>query len=350
MGTEAAHAPRLSCVPLVIGHRGAPGYRPEHTASSYRLACGLGVDAVEPDLVVSRDGVLVVRHENEISSTTDVKERAEFANRRTTKLVDGKRITGWFTEDFSWAELATLRCRERLPEVRPKNLAFEGERILRLRDVMAIVTEESTRLQRPIQLVIEIKHAHYFLGLGHDLAELLRKELAAHPEWRDRERLVIESFELGVLERLRDLPARFVFLAERSGAPADDSSRSYAGWKSEEGLDVLADRVDGVSVAKSDVLRKDGSGATELVQRIRARGLLAYVWTLRPENRFLNAWFRSKAGGSDREQLSAEWGDWRGEFELLLGTGADGIFVDHPDLAITASDELAQDQAAHGAP
>ena len=134
----AEGVPRRS--PLVIGHRGAPGYRPEHSRSSYDLALEMGVDAVEPDIVVSKDGVLVVRHENEISATTDVADRPEFADRRTTKTVDGAAMTGWFTEDFTWDELATLRCRERLPKIRPASASFDDQQpVLRLTDVLDIV-------------------------------------------------------------------------------------------------------------------------------------------------------------------------------------------------------------------
>ena len=126
--------------PLVIGHRGASGYRPEHSRSAYDLALAMGVDAVEPDVVVSKDGVLVVRHENEISGTTDVADRPEFAARRTTKKVDGSALTGWFTEDFTWEELATLRCRERLPQIRPSSASFDDQQpLLRLRDVLDLV-------------------------------------------------------------------------------------------------------------------------------------------------------------------------------------------------------------------
>ena len=132
--------------PLVIGHRGAPGYRPEHSRSSYDLALAMGVDAVEPDIVVSKDGVLVVRHENEISGTTDVADRPEFADRRTTKTVDGAELTGWFTEDFTWDELATLRCRERLPQLRPASASFDDEQpVLRLRDVLDLVRDAVAR-------------------------------------------------------------------------------------------------------------------------------------------------------------------------------------------------------------
>ena len=329
--------------PLVIGHRGAPGYRPEHTASAYRLACALGADAVEPDVVATRDGVLVVRHENEISGTTDVADRPEFAGRRATRLVDGARLTGWFTEDFTWEELATLRCRERLPRVRPANRAFDGaEPILRLRDVLAIVDDESARLGRAIGVVVEIKHARHFRERGHDLGALVLDELAACG-WAERgERLVIESFELGALERLRasGAPGSLVFLAERLGAPADADlrpgpARGYAWYRSDAGLDLLAGRVDGVSVAKGDLIRLGplglATGPTDLAARARDRGLRVFTWTLRPENRFLSLRFRTSARG-------AEWGHWRAEFALLLGAGVDGVFVDHPDLGVAARD------------
>ena len=327
----------------IIGHRGAPGYRPEHSASSYRLACELGADAVEPDIVATRDGVLVVRHENEISGTTDVADRPEFASRRTSKVVDGARLTGWFTEDFTWAELATLRCRERLPRVRPDNREYDDvEPMLRLSDVLAIIDEESARLGREIGVVVEIKHAQFFLDAGHDLAAMLLDELA-RAGWADRpERLVIESFELGVLERLRErsVRAELVFLAERFGAPADERAsagrpRSYAWYRSDAGLDLLATRVDGISVAKGNLIRLNALGRavgpTNLVQRAHARGLRVYTWTLRPENRYLSVRFQSSVRGG-------EWGDWQSEFALIVSSGVDGVFVDHPDLGVAIRD------------
>lgn len=315
--------------PLIIGHRGAPGLRPEHTESSYRLAFEAGVDAVEPDVVVSSDGVLLVRHENEISSTTDVAARPEFASRRTTKTVDGEKLTGWFAEDFTWAELATLRTRERVPELRPENAAFDGaEPILRLRDVLELADAEGERLGRPFSLVIELKHVHFLAQQGHDLVELLLAELR-RCGWANRPgRLIVESFELGPLDRLREsgLPALLVFLMEHAGAPADErasagrKARSYDWYRSDAGLDALSGRVDGVSLAKRDVLGDPG-----VVARAHARGLGVFVWTLRPENRFLARALRS---GSD----AAAWGDWGDEWAKLRAAGVDGVFVDHPEL------------------
>lgn len=331
--------------PMVIGHRGAPGYRPEHTESSYRLACDLGVDAVEPDVVVTRDGVLVVRHENEISGTTDVAKRKEFAHLRTTKVVDGNRMTGWFTEDFTWEELSTLRCVERLKRVRADNRAYDGqEPMLRLVDVLRIIDEESARGGRDLGVVLEVKHADYFRSIGVDIAALIQDALGA-AGWVDRQsRLTIECFELDVLRRLRQAGVRatYVFLAERLGSPADEVSRAATGgprarsfewFRSNEGLDYLRTQVDGISVDKGSLIRTNAiglaSGPADLVARAHARGLVVFTWTLRPENRYLNLRFHSSLNGTD-------WGDWQSEFELVLATGVDGIFVDHPDLGVAA--------------
>lgn len=328
---------------MIIGHRGAPGYRPEHSAAAYRLAFELGADAVEPDIVVSRDGVLVVRHENEISGTTDVADHPEFADRRTSKVVDGKRHTGWFTEDFTWAELSTLRCRERLAKVRPDNREYDdSEPILRLRDVLGIVDEASAERGRELRVVVEVKHAHFLLQQGHDIASLLLAELAA-TGWSERpDRLIIESFELGVLESLSRARVRgtLVYLTERMGSAPDEPqpgrpARSYGWYRSDDGLDFLAQRVDGISVAKGNLIRVNAfgraTGPTDLVARAHARGLLVYTWTLRPENRYLNVRFQSSLRG-------AEWGDWQSEFALILSSGVDGIFVDHPDLGVALRD------------
>ena len=315
----------------IIGHRGAPGYRPEHTASAYRLAFAQGACAVEPDVVVSRDGALVLRHENEISGTTDIADRPEFEDRRTVKTVDGRRVEGWFAEDLDWAELRTLRCRERLPELRPASAAHDGEEpILRLSDLLALVDAEP----RDIALVIEVKHAHFLGERGHDLVALLLAELercgwAARPG-----RLVVESFELAPLVRLRaaGVTAELVFLMESEGAPADEVARSgaaarpYAWYRSDEGLDALAatGAVDGISIAKRDLLA-DADPETGVVARAGERGLPVFTWTLRPENRFLEAEHRS---GPDPRQF----GDWRAEWTRILATGVSGVFVDHPDL------------------
>ena len=316
---------------MIIGHRGACGYRPEHSGAAYSLAIELGADAVEPDIVSSRDGVLVIRHENEISSTTDVASRAEFAAKHTTKVIDGVEQAGWFTEDFLWDELATLRARERMPRLRPESAAFDGEfGILRLSDLIAFLDEESERTGRQLTMVAEIKHATHFESIGLPLDDLFATELAA---WSTPERLIVESFEQSVLGKVRDrgIAARFVMLIDAHGSPADRPEHAYSEYVSDAGLARLADEVDGISVPATMLDAGDASiaAAHPLVDRAHDHGLAIYTWTLRPENEFLTQPWRR---GSD----PAQWGDWRGSFAATLATGVDGVFADHPDLAIEA--------------
>lgn len=319
--------------PLVIAHRGASGYRPEHSLAAYDLAIDLGVDAVEPDIVATGDGVLVLRHENEISGTTDVASRTEFADRRTTKLIDGQKLTGWFTEDFTWLELQTLRVRERLPKLRGR--AFDGEEgILRLTDLIDLLDARGG-----VGMVAEIKHASYFASIGLPLDELVAAELSG-AGWENDPRLTVECFETTVLGQLRDrgIVARYVFLLESSGAPADEvamhgrDARPFSAYLTDPGLaELTASGIDGISVDKRLLLLPDAdgrvTGTTDLVARAHAAGLLVYCWTLRAENNFLPKNMR-RAGGP------REFGAWREEFELIMRTGLDGVFADQPDLAI----------------
>ncbi len=304
----------------VIGHRGASGYRPEHGRAAYELAIALGADAVEPDIVASRDGELVLRHENEISGTTDVARHPEFADRRTTKVVDGVSITGWFTEDFTWAELSALRVIERLPELRPHSATFDGlQPMLRLRELLAILDDAP----RAVELVAEIKHPPYFAGIGLPLDELVAAELRG---WHGARRPVVESFERGVLQRVRDrgVHARYVYLLDAIGRAPD----STADYDDEIAGDLPALGVDGVSVDKARPLADPG-----LVGRAHDAGMLAFTWTLRPENRFLEPGHRGRGG-------KADWGDWMAEYRAVVATGVDGVFADHPDLAVAARDGL----------
>lgn len=326
--------------PLVVAHRGASGYRPEHTRAAYELAIALGAEAIEPDIVATRDGVLVLRHENEISGTTDVADRPEFASRRVSRVVDGERLTGWFTEDFTWAELATLRARERLPGTRQASTRFDGRYpILRLRDLMAILDAAP----RPVGMVAEIKHATHFAGLGLPLDELFAAEVAG---WRPAAPLIVEAFEQSVLDgiRARGVEGRYVFLLEKSGSPADLVARygaaalSYSAHLTNAGLARLALAVDGISVDTSRIARPATRGgpvvASDLVDRAHAAGLSVFTWTLRPENRFLPGSLR--VGGH-----ASAHGDWMTWFCTLMGTGLDGVFADHPDLALEARAALA---------
>ena len=322
---------------IVIGHRGASGYRPEHTRSAFNLAFALGADAVEPDLVATRDGVLVIRHENEISGTTDVATRAEFAPRRTEKHVDGKTSTGWFTEDFTWAELSTLRARERLPALRQSNTTFDDQHpILRLRDLFDLVDAAADRTERVLGIVAEIKHANYFGALGLPLPELFAAEVSA-AGW-NTDRLTVESFEPSVLAQVRaqGVRGKRIFLLEDEGYPADAGAGalSYADHLTANGLASLAagpERIDGISVPKSLILETDAAGevigASALVDDAHAAGLEIYTWTLRPENKFLAKTFRNGT-------RKADFGHWQSEFRVILDSGIDGVFADHPDLAV----------------
>ncbi len=292
------------------------------------------MDAVEPDVVPSKDGVLVVRHENEISGTTDVATRREFAARRTSKVVDGERLTGWFTEDFTWAELQTLRCRERIPTIRPDSAAHDdADPVLRLRDVLDLTREAG------VGVVLEIKHAAAFARQGFDMAGLVAAELR-ESGWADAvEALVIESFEPLVLARLRDLGIRvpLVQLIEADGAPWDlrerdgTDARTYASMLTPTGMDVLAEEVEGISPDKRLVLAPDRRGRARgpagFVGAAHERGLKVFAWTCRPENAFLLPAYRRSGG-------KAAVGDYRREWGVLRDAGLDGVFVDHPDLGV----------------
>lgn len=288
---------------LVIGHRGASGYLPEHTRSSYRLAFELGAGAVEPDLVPTLDGILVVRHEPEISGTTDVADRPEFADRYRTVVIEGETYSGWFTIDFTWDELATLRARERLPELRPESAAHDGqEGLLRFMDVLDLLPLDAV-------LVVELKHPSIFGSIGFDMTGMLIAELAGRVP---AERLVVECFELPVLVELhrRGLAATYVFLSE---TPVE--------------LGALPESIDGVSYDKELLLAPEGD---RLVRDAHDAGLAVYAWTLRPENAFLEAGYRSSLDPAER-------GDWLAEYSAIIATGVDGVFADHPDLAVLAA-------------
>lgn len=319
--------------PIVIAHRGASGYRPEHTATAYQLAIDLGADAVEPDLVATKDGILVVRHENEIGRTTDISSHPEFASRRTTKIVDGAKQAGWFTEDFTWAELSTLRSVERIPKVRAANTAWDGVGgILRFSDLLSIVDSAP----RQLGLVAEIKHATYFAGIGLPLDELVAGELVA-AGWQNDRRLTIESFEKSVLAKVRHrgIRAHYVFLLDAKGSPPDEvalkgaAAAGYTHYLTADALTELVAEVDGISVHTRLIRRRGASPKSRVVDDAHAAGLTVYCWTLRAENKFLP---RGLTVGSDAAAL----GDWKRDFFAIMQTGVDGVFADQPDLAIDA--------------
>lgn len=320
-------APALSG-PIVIAHRGASGERPEHTLAAYARAIEQGADFIEPDLVATRDGVLVARHENEISETTDVADHPQFAGRRTTKTIDGRRVTGWFTEDFTLAELKTLRARERLPALRPANAAFRDERIPTFAEVIALAQA------RGVGVYPETKHPSHFAAIGLPLEPPLVEALHA-AGWRDATAPVfIQSFEVGNLKALRKMTTlRLIQLVDAEGGPADGAAPSYRAMVTPAGLQAIARYADGIGPNKALIVPRDAAGRsaapTRLVADAHAAGLSVHPWTFRAENLFLPAELR-------RGAAPGAHGAAVDEMRMFLALGVDGLFSDYPGLAVEA--------------
>lgn len=310
--------------PLIIAHRGASGERPEHTLAAYERAIDQGADYIEPDLVPTKDGVLVARHENELSGTTDVAECPEFADRRTTKTIDGVETIGWFAEDFTLAELRILRARERLPDLRPANTAFDGlYPVPTLTEILALVAAKEVDTGRRIGLYPEIKHPTYFGLLGYDVGSMLLAALDAEGRTGDDAMVFIQSFDLTPLCELRErTETPLVFLAAAEGGPADLPEQSYADLLAERGLVTIKRCADGIGVDTRYVIGSDGQ-PTGLIARAHAEGLVVHAWTLRRENIFLPPQLRSSADPADP-------GDLMALFSALKEAGIDGVFTDNP--------------------
>ncbi|WP_420454688.1 glycerophosphodiester phosphodiesterase family protein [Rubrivirga sp.] len=316
---------------LVIAHRGASAHRPEHTLEAYALAVEQGADVIEPDLVMTRDGVLVARHENEISGTTDVGSRPDFADRRTTKTIDGAEATGWFTEDFTLAELKTLRAVERLPDLRPASAAYDGRfEVPTFDEVLALADSLSEAHGRRVGLYPETKHPTYFRRIGLPLEAPLVEALHGAGYTSPDDPVWIQSFEVGNLELLRGLTRlRLVQLAMPGAGPADRPELRYDAMTTPDGLATVATVADAVGVAKAMVLDPETLAPSSLVADAHAAGLAVHVWTLRPENAFLPPPLRA---GDD----PATHGDLAGEVRALVAAGVDGLFADDPGAVVEA--------------
>lgn len=321
--------------PIVIAHRGASGERPEHTLGSYELAIDQGADFIEPDLVSTKDGVLVARHENEISETTDVATHPEFADRKTTKTIDGQSLTGWFTEDFTLAELKTLRAKERLPQLRPANTAYDGQwEVPTLDEIIALVKRREQEMGRRIGLYPETKHPSHFRALGLPLEERLVATLADAGYDGANDPVFIQSFEVDNLKRLNSMTALpLIQLMASVAGPPDQPSTTYAAMSTPEGLAEIALYADGVGLDKAMVIPRTADGKlaapSHMVKDAHAAGLKVHVWTFRRENYFLPAEF--KAGDS----LTAP-GHVAAEIKAFLATGIDGLFSDNVSEAVAA--------------
>ncbi len=336
--------------PLVIGHRGASGYAPEHTLAAYFIAIEQGADYIEPDLVSTRDGVLIARHENEIGGTTDVAQHPELAARRTRKVVDGVPVEGWFAEDFTLAEIKRLRARERIPQLRPANARLDAQlEVPTLQEILALVRAVETeraaaaraRGAAPpprIGIYPETKHPSYFAAAGLALEPPLLEALGRFGYTEAEAPVYIQSFEVGNLRDLRrTTDLKLVQLIEARGAPYDlvarGDPRTYAELTTPEGLAGIAEYADAIGVEKSLVVPVTSQGAlgeaTRLVADAHAAGLHVHAWTFRAENAFLPAALRS---GDD----PAGQGDAAAEITAFLQAGIDGVFTDQPPFGVRA--------------
>lgn len=321
-----APAPAAAQDMLIIAHRGASAERPEHTLAAYERAIDQGADYIEPDLVATKDLVLVSRHENELSGTTDVATREEFEDRRRDKTIDGQKIAGWFAEDFTLAELRTLRAKERIPSVRPANTRFDGlYQVPTLAEIVKLVRAKEAATGRRIGLYPEVKHPEFLLQeTGIDMVDLLLREFrtlgitSADP-------VFIQSFEIAPLQRLKQRGGGFklVQLVKPEDGPADEPAMRYAEMVTPTGLAEIAKYADAVGAHIGLVLKPDGT-PTSLVADAKAAGLSVHAWTVRPENEFLPAMLRAgddpKGKGCGDVNLAA----------MLKAAGVAGVFSDGP--------------------
>ena len=330
--------------PLVIGHRGASGYRPEHTLASYELAARMGADYIEPDLVSTKDHVLVARHENDITATTDVADHPEFSDRRTTKVIDGASLTGWFTEDFTLAELKTLRAKERIPDIRQRNTIYNGRfEVPTFQEVIDLSKRLSRELHRPIGIYPETKHPTYFRGIGLPLEPPLVRTLDRNGLNKRGAKVFVQSFEVGNLQALdRELKVPLVQLfAAAASKPYDfvvsGDPRTYADLATPAGLREVARYADGVGPSKDYIVPRDPAGnsqpPTSFVDDAHEAGLLVHPYTFRNENTFLPPELRSSANPAD-------YGNAIAEDLQLFKLGVDGIFTDNSDTAVEARKDL----------
>lgn len=314
---------------IVIAHRGASGERPEHTIASYTLAIEQGADFIEPDLVLTKDGVLVARHENEISETTDVAAKPEFAVRKKTKTIDGQQMTGWFTEDFTLAELKTLRAKERLPQLRKANMAFDGQfEVPTFEEILELAKA------RGVGVYPETKHPSYFasIRLAHE-APLLAA-LAKYGHTEKSAPVFIQSFEVENLKALRGkTKVRLIQLMDEKGSPPDRADLTYPAMATARGLKTIATYADGVGPNKALVIPRSLLGnlgkPTSLVADAHKVGLAVHPWTFRRENYFLPLGQKS---GVDPRGV----GDLKTEIQAYLATGVDGFFSDNVTEAVAA--------------
>jgi len=342
---RAIAAPRPK--PLIFGHRGCSALRPEHTLGSYAKAIQDGADFIEPDLVSTRDGVLVARHENNIAETTDVGARPEFAARKTTKTIDGMPVTGWFTEDFTLVELKTLRAVERLKTIRPESSSYNGQfQVLTFDEIIDFTAAESAARGRIVGLVPELKHSTYFTSIGLAPEDRFLARLAAH-EYTRRAPVQVQSFEVANLRYLRRKIGRraniklLQLVGPDAMIPPDVAAAkgqlTFGEMTAPAGLREMATYADVVAPEVRGVIPLGADGKLGLVKPIvanaHAAGLQVVIWTFRPENMFLAGDFKNDAGPTARNTAGSI-----AEIRRYIASGIDGFFTDDPALGRAAVD------------
>ena len=316
---------------LVIAHRGASGERPEHTLAAYERAIDQGADYIEPDLVATKDLLLVARHENELSETTDVSAREEFEDRKRSKTIDGRLVTGWFAEDFTLAELRTLRAKERIPAIRPANARYDGlYAIPTFAEIVQLVRAKEAETGRRVGLYPELKHPTFLLQeAGIDMVDLLVTQLRSLDLDDADDPVFVQSFEVGPLRRLDSMiEVPLVQLVKDEGGPADIPATSYDEMLSATGLVDIASYADAIGADLQLLFGPEGT-PSGLIGEAQQAGLQVHVWTLRKENAYLQ---RGDAAGGT--------GDVPGMVNLLKVQGVDGVFTDDPGLVVSALAQL----------
>lgn len=321
--------------PIVIAHRGASAYRPEHTLAGYTLAIEQGADFIEPDLVMTKDHVLVCRHENEISQTTDVANHPEFAERRKAKTVDGVEALGWWVEDFTLAELKTLRCRERIPQLRPANTQYDG-----LYEIPTFAEALALARQHGKGIYPELKHPTFLREQGADPVPAFIGAVNEAGGQSAADIMYVQCFEVGAIRALAQMSSirwQCVQLVSAEGGPWDRRGTTYASMLTDEGLRGIAEYARGLGAEKSLIIPRDAGNnlttPTDLVARAHAADLLVHPWTFRPENYFLPALLRTGRIAADYQ---LQHGNLDAELRAFYAAGVDGVFSDDPAEAVTA--------------
>lgn len=325
---------------LIIGHRGASALRPEHTLASYQKAINDGADFIEPDLVPTKDNYLIARHENDITTTTNVSELSQFKDRKTTKIIDGESHTGWFTEDFTLSELKQLKARERIPEIRAQNTQFNDQyEIPTLEEIIALAQKHYEKTGKLIGLYIETKHPTYFQKINHPLEDQLLKTLASHEFTRDKAPIYLQSFEVNNLQYIKAQLPQYKGLkqvqliqlySDINESPTDFIAqgihKTYGDLATTEGLKNVAKYAQGIGPSKNYIVDQSGN-LTHFVQEAHAQNLKVHPYSLRPENKFLIKSLRC----NNVEKERCESGALK-EYQLFFEAGVDGLFTDDPNL------------------